>query len=60
METVLVWVLIVSSWNSTRNMAEQFGPYAAKEDCMRVYRSPPLAHFSRQCVEVRVPVTRSR
>ena len=50
----LVWVLIVSSWNSTRNMVEQLGPYATREDCMRVYNSPPVANFSRQCVQVRI------
>jgi hypothetical protein len=55
-DNVLVWVLIVSSWNSTKNMAEQLGPYASKDDCMRVYSSTPLANFERQCVQVRIPL----
>lgn len=54
-ETILVWVLVVSSWNSTRNMAEMMGPFADLESCQRVQRSEPLEHFMAKCVQVRVP-----
>jgi hypothetical protein len=52
--SVFVWVLVVSSWNSTRNMAEVHGPYADLESCQRVQQSRPLAHFETQCVQVKV------
>ena len=55
MQTVLVWVLVVSSWNSTRNMAEMMGPFADLESCQRVEQSEPLKHFiSKKCVQVKL------
>lgn len=55
METLLVWVLIASSWQSSRNMAEMMGPFSDLESCQRVQASRPLAHFSTNCVQVRIP-----
>lgn len=56
MNTMLVWVLVISSWSSSKNMAEQFAPYADKESCELVRTSKPLAQFETQCLQVRVPV----
>ena len=55
METVLVWVLVVSSWNSSRNMAEMMGPFADLESCQRVQKSEPLGPFSTKCVQIKIP-----
>lgn len=56
MNTMLVWVLVISSGNISKNMAEQFGPYADKESCELVRASKPLAPFETQCLQVKVPV----
>lgn len=58
MNTMLVWVLVISSWNSSKNMAEQFGPFADKESCEVVRQSKPLAPFETQCLQVKVPVAK--
>ena len=55
METVLVWVLVVSSWNSSRNMAEMMGPFTDLESCQRVQQSEPLVNFSTKCVQIKIP-----
>ena len=57
METMLVWVLIVSSWNSTKNMAEMMGPFADQKSCQVVQATEPLKNFSSQCVQVTMPTT---
>ena len=54
METILVWVLVVSSWNGSRNMAEMMGQFADLESCQRVQISEPLVNFSSKCVQIRV------
>jgi len=51
-EVVLVWVLVVSSWNSNRNEVEQLGPYATNADCIIIKKSEPLKHFKSECLEV--------
>lgn len=54
METLLVWVLVVSSWSSSRNMAEMMGPFADLESCQRVQASEPLEPFRTKCVQVKL------
>jgi len=54
METILVWVLVVSSWNGSRNMAEMMGPFADIESCQRVQQSEPLQYFTTKCVQVKL------
>lgn len=51
-EAVLVWVLVVSSWNSNRNMVEQLGPYSSQEDCRKIQRTEPLKNFKSECVQI--------
>lgn len=53
-EVVLVWVLIISSWNSSRNEVEQLGPYAAHDDCIKIQNTEPLKHFKSECVEIKM------
>lgn len=55
MNGILVWVLIVSSLNSSAKMAEMMGPFHDKESCQRVQSSKPLKQISSQCIQVRVP-----
>ncbi len=50
----LVWVLIISSWNSSRNEVEQLGPYAAHDDCIKIQNTEPLKHFKSECVEIKM------
>lgn len=58
MNTMLVWVLVISSWNASKNMADQLGPYADKESCELVRDSRPLASFETQCLQVKVPTAK--
>lgn len=55
MTTILVWVLVVSSMNSSRSMAEMMGPFADLASCERVQVSAPLKHLMTACVQVRQP-----
>lgn len=54
MNVVLVWVLVVSSWQSSRNMAEMMGPFADLPSCQQVQHSLPLQPFQTHCVQVRM------
>ena len=56
MTTILVWVLVVSSWQSSRTMVEELGPYVDLESCQRVQRSAPVREFTSQCIQVNIPV----
>lgn len=53
MTILLVWILIVGEAGG-HNSAQQFGPFAAEEDCTLVAASPALRLYSRQCVKVRM------
>lgn len=50
-----VWVLVVSSWSDTKNMANQLGPYADKASCNAVKKSSPISPFESECLQVRMP-----
>jgi hypothetical protein len=50
-----VWVLVVSSWSSTKNMANQLGPYVDKASCDAVKKSSPISPFESECLQVRIP-----
>ena len=54
METVLVWVLVISSWNSTRNMVEMLGPFADPDTCKTVQVSEPIKDFNSKCIQVKL------
>lgn len=46
------WVLIISSWRSSKNEVEQLGYYANKSSCLAVQRSEPIKNFDSECVQV--------
>lgn len=48
----LVWVLVVSSWNSNRNEVEMLGPFVGFEDCQKIQKAKPIEHFKSKCLQV--------
>lgn len=50
---VLVWLLIVGEAGG-HNSATQLGPFPDEGSCWRVYSSPALKGFSRQCIQVSI------
>ncbi|SFF10464.1 hypothetical protein [Nitrosomonas sp. Nm166] len=56
MKTVMVWILVISSWQDNKNMAQTFGPYADQESCDKVKTSRSLKSFYGDCIQVKVPL----
>lgn len=55
-ESIVAFMLVISSWQSSKNMANQLGPYSDLASCHVVQLSTPLRDFSTQCVKVKIPV----
>jgi len=55
-EAILVFVLVISSMNTSKSIANQLGPYSDKASCEAVRASGPLEGYKSSCIQVSIPV----